>query len=251
MGILYANTINEIEKIFLKKKNLVFWIILAVSSIIVPIGLTYFQNGLDLSIIRAGNYPIFILNTFSTVILPLLLFMTVSDLFTGEFTDKTIKTTLLRPISRFKIYLSKNLAILAYTIINLFTVFVLSLITSMFLNNDGKILESLLNGLLAYTVAIIPALGLAFFSAFLVQFFKNTTGALTTLILVYLGLKSVSLLSPTLSKILFTSYMDWHQLWLANTGVGLSQIFTLFMLIVSYIIIFFIAGFYLFDRKNI
>lgn len=250
MSIVYANTINELQKIFFKKKNLLFWIVLVAFSVGVPISLTFFQQEMGISAIHEAYYPVFILNTFSTSILPLLLFMTVTDIFVGEIEDKTLKITLLRPISRFKVFLSKHLAIIIYILFHLLTVFLLSFITSMLLNNEN-LLAGFANGLKSYMLAIIPAIGISIFTGFIAQFFKNGSGALTTSIFIYLALQVFPILFPSLSKILFTSYMDWHLLWLANYGFGSSQLLIIFMLLLSYIIIFAVAGFYLFDRKNI
>ena len=249
MNIVHANTINELQKIFFKKKNLIFWTVIAIFSVGIPVSLTFFQQELGISAIHEANYPVFILNTFSTIILPLLLFMTVSDLFVGEIEDKTLKITLLRPISRFKVFLSKNLAIIIYIFIHLFTVFLFSFVTSTLLNFENLPI-GLINSLKAYLTAIVPAIVISTFTAFIAQFFKNSSGALTSSIFIYLALQAIPILFPFLSKVLFTSYMDWHLLWLASS-IELSSLLIKFMLLLSYIIIFATAGFYLFDRKNI
>lgn len=250
MNIVHANTINELQKIFFKKKNLLFWTIIAIFSVGIPVSLTFFQQELGVSAIHEANYPVFILNTFSTIILPLLLFMTVSDLFVGEFEDKTLKNILFRPISRFKVFLSKNLAIIIYIFIHLFTVFLFSFATSMLLNHEN-LLAGFINGLKAYIIAVIPAIVISLFTVFITQLFKNSSGALTGSIFIYLALQLIAILFPSLSNALFTSYMDWHLLWLANSNVELSSLLIKFMLLLSYMIIFATAGFYLFDRKNI
>lgn len=250
MDMVYANTINELQKIFLRKKNLILGIVTVIFSIALPVIFTFFQQEFGIAAIREAYYPVFILNTFSTSILPLLLFMIVTDIFVGEIGDRTVKVSLLRPISRFKVYLSKHLAVIIYIIIHLLTVFLFSFITSMLLNNQNM-LAGFMDGLKSYSVAVIPAIGLLIFTGFITQFFKNSSGALITLIFIYLAMQFIPVLLPSLSKVLFTSYMDWHLLWLANNSIELSQLLLIFMLLLSYIITFAAAGFYLFDRKNI
>lgn len=126
MNILYANVINEAQKIFLRKKTLVLFVITALIPVALCGILSVFQNNIGVIPINSSQFSIFILGIFTNFILPLLITMAAVDMFSGEFNDRTIKSVLLRPISRFKIYLSKIICIGIYIILNLLLLFLVS-----------------------------------------------------------------------------------------------------------------------------
>src|SRR4051794_30382829 len=109
MHSLTANVINETEKQFLKKKS-VFFLIL---SVLFPIAgaalIANFQDKFGIASITASDYPILILGLFTSFVLPLFIFIAAADSFAGEASANTLKIVLVRPISRFKIYLSKHI----------------------------------------------------------------------------------------------------------------------------------------------
>jgi len=250
MQLLHANIKNELQKLFLKKKTIAFFIIAAIIPIVSIILVLAFRNGLGIISANTTSFPLFVLGIFTNVFLPLFAAMVAIDLFSGEVGDKNLKITLLRPISRFKIYTSKILSVGIYICINLGLVFVISVILGFFLSGKDALLPGLLKDVLAYLVAVVPMLSIVIAVAFISQFFKSSSGALTVCILVFICAKVVPIFSQPVSRILITSYTDWHLMWIGSF-LSYAKIFNVFMLFLSYSLIFFAAGFYIFDKKEL
>lgn len=250
MNILYANIINETQKLFLRKKTIVLFVVTALIPVALSGILSIFQNNIGITPVNSNQFSIFILGIFTNYILPLLITMAAVDMFSGEFNERTIKSILLRPISRFKIYMSKILCIGIYIVLNLLLLYLVSSLTGLFLQGSGSILNSLLRGLAAYVVSIIPMVGIGIVVAFISQFFKSSSGALVVSIIIYIALTVIARLFPALSRSLLTSFSEWYLLWVGGS-IMLQKILNSFIIILAYSMIFFAAGFYLFDRKEI
>lgn len=250
MNVLYANIINETQKLYLRKKTIVLFVITALIPIAAAGILSIFQSNIGIIPVNSNQFSLFILGIFTNYILPLLITMAAVDMFSGEFNDRTIKSVFLRPISRFKIYLSKITCIGVYIILNLLLLFIVSSIAGLFLQGGGSTFTSLLRGLSAYVVSIIPMVGIGIVVAFISQLFKSSSGALVVSIIIYIALTVISRLFPAISRSFLTSYSDWYLLWIGSS-IMVWKILNAFIVILSYSMIFFSAGFYLFDRREI
>ena len=247
---LFANILNESDKIFQRKKNLAF---LMFSVVIVPGAGALFAFGekeLGIFAVTSSAFSILILSIFTSVLLPIFIFSISAELFSGEIGDKTIKATLTRPISRFKVYLSKIISIGLYIIITLCLVLLTSALTSSVLGRGLIESDALSQTVLAYFVAIVPMIFLIITAAFVNQFFSNSGAALSTLIIMYIGAKITPFLSPTLGKINPFSFTDWHIMWVGNQIV-INKLFSVFSIFAGGCLILFAAGFLWFDRRDI
>lgn len=249
MNSLYAGICNETEKILSKRKTVFFLIISAVFPLAAMALIKLFQSKLGFLAVTSINYPVMILGLFTDLLLPLFIFTTAADLFAGEFGDKSIKIALIRPISRFKVFLSKNISIGIFIIIVLGIIFIYSVISGLFLDGNAH-LTGLLQVALAYIVALIPMLALSVIAVFFAQLFQSSSGALATCIFIYIAGKVLPYVAPKAAKVFLFYYTNWHMLWLGNS-VGAVKLLNIFMLILSYMIIFFPAGYFLFDKKDI
>jgi ABC-2 type transport system permease protein len=250
MSPLAAGVINETQKIFLKKKTSVFLFFTAVFPVGIAAMLSLLQSKSGITIATGSNFALFILGLFVNFFLPLFIFMTASDVFAGEEGDKTLKIILTRPITRFNVFLSKNAAVAIFIIINLAVVFALSVLSELFLIGEGNPLSGLGEGVKAYIVSFFPMLLLSFAAVFFAQFFKSASGALAASIFIYVCTKALPFILPQLAKLLPFTYTDWYSLWLGNT-IYSGNVFLAFMYLLSYSILFFVGGFYLFDRKEL
>ncbi|MCX7708466.1 MAG: ABC transporter permease [Clostridia bacterium] len=250
MNSLTACAVNETERIFLKKKTMVLLIITMLIPVLGAIGVGFFQKGLGIMPVSASEFSVWILGIFTNFLLPLFIGMAAVDLFAGEIGDRSIKITLLRPVSRLGIFSAKIIALAAYIVVNLGIIFLVSSFSTFFLEGKEGLIWGMTKGLLAYNAAILPMLLIAIAAVFIAQLFKNSSGALVILILIYFGLNIVSTVFPGISNLMITSYTDWHLLWTAGWG-QLGRIFTVFMFILSYSIIFLASGFYLFERREL
>lgn len=249
MKSLKANIINETQKLFLKKKITVFLIITALMCFISAFFISSIQAKLAFIALSSVSFPLMTLSIFTNIFLPLFIFMVVAEVFSGEVGNKSLKLVLMRPISRLKIFISKNVAVAIYIIINLLVVLIASLASTMLLK-IGFESQSVPQIIFGYLIDGIPAIVFALFAAFVAQFFKSNSGALITCILSYLGIEILSLFIKGFNNIIFTSYLNWYSMWYGGGSSALRNINTLFM-IVAYGIIFFTIGYYVFDRKEV
>ena len=249
MNVLKAGIINETQKVFARKKSLVILVFATLIPIFSTVVLSYFQNGLGISPVQSTDFSVTILGIFTSLFLPLFVVMTAADLFSGEFSERTMKINLLRPISRLKIYASKIASLGIFIVINLGVVFLASTIMGFFLEGKNGVIEGLFKAMIAYLAAVFPMFLFGAAAAFISQFFKSGSGTLTISILLYIVLKVISAVFPDVSDMLFTNYTDWHLLWSASS-VSITKIVNVFMFMLSYSIIFLGSGFYLFDRRE-
>lgn len=245
-NVFMASTRNEIEKLSGKKKVWMLPILGVLLTALSTWGLMRLKSGTGILPISPEQYPILILGWFTSVILPLFIVMAVSDLYSGEQTERTIKLALLKPITRFKLYMSKQLAIGAYIIGTLLFVFLLSTGASFLIGGT----PALLGALVAFGVAVVPMLLVAFTVGLIAQFFKSGSGVMVFSILALLGSQALAVVQPRFSDFLISSYLNWHMLFV-GAGASGGRIITLFMFMVSYSIIMLTAGYYLFDRKEL
>ena len=247
MSSLNANIINEVQKLFAKKKT---WVFLAITGIVCFLS-AFFITSIQVKLIfismSSMSFPLMVLSIFTNVFLPLFIFMAASELFAGEIADKTLKLVLTMPISRLKVYISKIIAIAIYIFINLLVLFIVSTISSLCLNL-GTI--NIYTVLISYLIDMLPAIILGIFAAFIVQFFKSSSSALVSSILIFVGIRVVALFNSGLNNNIFTSYLDWYSLWF-RSGSNFLRTGNILLMILSYGIIFFTVGYYLFDKREV
>ncbi len=242
----------ETRKILARKKTIVLMIISAlIPGVLAGLVLTV-QNQVGILALGSVDFSIWVLGFFCSIFLPLFIFMWTADSFAGEVEDLSIKSVLLRPVSRFKIYLGKITAILVSIIINLAVVLVFSQLASMF---PGILRPATTPGGFglaagAYLLAAIPLIFLAIAASFLAQFFKGSSSALIALILLFIIARALPFLSPAAGKCLPTFYLDWYMLWLGSTPAW-GQIVNALIFMLGSGIISFALGCYLFDRKEL
>jgi ABC-2 type transport system permease protein len=250
MHSLMANILNETEKQFWKKKT-VFFLLL---SAIIPLAgaglLASYQNKLGIATVTSASFPILMLGVFTSFILPLFIFMAAADSFAGEISACTLKITLVRPISRFKVYASKHISLAIYTILYLAAAGIASILSGFFFSVKSGMFQGVLDAILAFGVAVIPFIALSAIAVLIAQFTRSGSGALIICILLYLAFKAVSFFLPQVSLYSLTSYTDWHLLWLSST-VAMGKVTSIFMFLAACSILFFTAGFYFFDKKEL
>jgi ABC-2 type transport system permease protein len=248
-NIVTANVWNETLKLAYKKKTIFFLAVTLLLPLVAGILLSRFQHGIGIGAIAAKDFPIVMLGLFTSIFLPLFVFMGAADVFSGEMGDRTMKNILTRPLSRFKVFSSKQLALAIYIALYLAVALIASMIAALFFQHFGGI-GTLATWLLAYGSAFVPLLVLSIAAVCLAQFFSSSSSALTVSILLYLAFKVAAFFLPQIATYSPTAYMDWHMLWVGGSLVT-SKITSIFMFLIACSILFFTAGYYLFDKKEI
>lgn len=247
---LLITVLNESEKIFRRKRTVVF----LASTILIPVGIlmavVLLQNKTGILAISSGQFPFLVLSLFANILLPLFIFTITADLFAGELQDKTLKLVLTQPITRSGVYLAKIMAVVVFNIVSLSILMIVSLSASVFLDGVQRLITELPQIMLSYAVTLIPMALVGVTGIFVAQFFKNGGSALTMSVFLFLGSKAASLVFPSISQLLPFSYNDWYLFWLNGT-LGLTKLFYSFIVMFSYALIFFALGSYFFEKKDI
>ncbi len=250
MNMFYASLKNELRKLRSRKKFFVFLIIEVLMCAIWILGslaVTKISTGAITGTIMLSYLPMNMLSFLIQVYIPLIVFMAACDLFTGEFQDGTIRATFMRPVSRFKQYMSKIVAILILGIIYLGTLLILSAVIQGLVIRS---LEGIPTAFLAYGLDIVPLFILVLFAGLVNQFSGNPSLSMVLCVILYLGLSIAGILIPQMSGLMFTGYLEWHNLWLGTTVPFWAMVPKLGLLL-GYALIFGAGGYYFFEKKEV
>lgn len=179
-----AGVVNESLKLIHRKKYLVFLIIGIAMSLFNVLGKTLVSKvssgALNLS---GSSASMAMITLFVDFLIPLVVMMAVCDLFATEFQELTIKASLLRPVSRFKLYSAKITAVTLLALVYLVVLFVSStLLDVLITGRTGNLLYSF--G--AYLLDIVPLFVVILMATFLNQLGKGSTLAMFLCIIVYM-----------------------------------------------------------------
>lgn len=238
----------ELYKLLLRKKYIVFTII-GIIICIFKVGIMLAVNALSKGNItmQLGNLPIDMLMFFAEIFLPLIVFMASTDLLSSEFQDNTIRAMLLRPVTRFKLLLSKSMASFTITAGIFMLIYIVCTVLSLLFGTDNRYI---LQNLCAYLIDLIPMLVLVLMSVLINLICKSPTLSMFICFLIYAVMKYCNYFVPLVNNILFTSFNRWHQLWIGST-LPLSALFPKIFLLLGSAILFFTLSYYLFDKKDI
>lgn len=248
-----ASLKNELTKISRRKKFLVLLIIEILICLLCG-GVNYLIGKASAGAVSASlmlaNMPMNMLSFFIQIYIPLMIFMAACDLFAQEVQDGTIRASFMRPVSRFKLYASKIAAITIMAVIYLSVLFVLT--TVLKFAGGGSLASSagLIESFFAYFLDIIPLIVLILFTGMINQFLNSPSLSIVLCVIMYIGLYILGVLVPQSSGLLFTGYLEWHNLWLGVTLPVFSMISKIGLLL-GYGLVFGCVGYYLFERKEV
>ena len=242
---------NEAAKMLRRKKYIVF-IIIGVLICIIWAGLGSFASGLIGAhggfFINLTPTPMGVLPFFLQVMIPLLIFMGVTDLITAEGSDHTMKAMICRPVERWKLYASKLLAVLTYAAVYLICVFIVSTALNQTLGRPLEI-GALFTTLGSYAITVPPLAVLVSFAALAALFGRSATLTMFILVAIYMAMSILPIIFPILAEILFTSYLGWYRLWVGALPSA-SRLIHMLTIVIGYGVVFYTAGSLLFDRKE-
>lgn len=242
MSVFKASFINEMERMLRKRKIIIFIILdiaICLLSILI-INLLKMSANINIGTINMSTN---ILSLFCQFVLPIYIMLEAMEIFSAEYMNKTITNILIRPISRFKIYLSKIAALCTFIMMHLIILF----FTTRILNLSSNI--NIARLAFAFFISVYPLTALSIIIALISQIIKNGfLGMLFSMILL-LGLKAMEIFFTVPSAFVFTKYLNWYKLFTMN-ALSLKHITVTFLLITAYSIFAFTLGFILFERKE-
>ncbi len=246
VAIMTATYKNEISKLLSRKKYLVL-LIISVVICVGRLGINQIITRLSGQIITPTNTTMEVFPFFAEVLVPLVVFMAVTDLVATEFSDLTIKASLMRPVSRMSLMTSKILA--AFTAGAAFYMFIYITCT-LLLAVFGEISAVyVMNSFLAYVIDLVPLLVLVLMANTVNMIFKTPTLCVFMTLVIYAVFKYVNYFMPALNNMVFTSYMQWHKLWI-GAAIPAGALITKTGIIAGSAIILFSAGYILFEKRE-
>lgn len=197
-------------------------------------------------------YPLgaFTLSLFVYFYIPVFVVFICTDIFSGEYSDGTIKITLLAPVSRFKIFMGKFLAVLTFIACMLLVGFVFSVLeyTSDFKAIFGDRSLFFLIAL-SYIAAILPLSVFALMAIAVSNLFENTNFSFLLIIVLSAVFSAVDVFYPRLSFVF--SLMDFNFPFLIISGRSLYGVFNVIVSLLGYFMLFFSVAYSLFESKEI
>lgn len=244
---LKASYLNELYKIAKKKKIIVAGILSLAAVAVAALIVGSMKNFAGINVVGSSEFSIIVLSVLNYTLIPLFTAFICIDMFGGEFTEHTIKLTLTRPVSRFKIFLAKTLAAATFILANLLFVMVISLIGT-FIIGTSKL--SVLDIIITYLVSFFPLMVFALMAILLSNLMRGTVSAFLLTVILYLVMLGVGLFNPAAQSFFFTTAFDWYILFLGSF-FNVQKVLRVFCILMGYGLAFFSLGYLLFDRRDI
>ncbi|MCL2572073.1 MAG: ABC transporter permease [Defluviitaleaceae bacterium] len=251
MRLFYAAYRNETDKLIRRKKYIVFLILGIAICLIWAIGGSLLSDVIGRNIglfIVLTPTPMGVLPFFLQVLLPLLIFMGVTDLITTEGAEHTMKAMIFRPIERWKLYGAKLLGVMTYVAFYLACIFTISLI---FNQTMGRALSfiGMWEAFASYALTLPTLAVLATFAALIALLGRSGSLTMFILVVLYMVMSVMPVFIPILSELLFTSFLGWHRLWI-GVRPDASRLMHMLIIVAGYGVVFFVAGTLIFDKKE-
>ena len=249
MAVFQAALVNEIEKLYKKKKALAAVLLSLAMIVIGQLIIVGVRSGFGIRGTGSVEFPMLVLSFAVNSILPLFTALVAIDSFSGEFSLNSMRITLTRPVSRFKIFTAKIVAIVLFILAMLLLLLVFSMLAGFIFNTNSATLDSLTRTVFSYIVSLLPMVVLALGIVFLANLFKSGISVFFVSILAFIALKVLGVIFSRYSSLFMTTQLDWYNLFMVNS-FPLGKIVRQFLIMVGSGIMLFTAGFYLFDKKE-
>ncbi len=244
-----AALINEVEKLYKRKKVLVAMIISLIFIIVGQLSMVVLRTGFGLRGVSSMEFPILVLSVVVNTILPLFTALVTIESFSGEFSQNTMKIALTRPVSRLKFFTAKLTAIMLFILANLLFLMVFSILAGVMFNSNSFTLQSFIRVIISYMVTLMPMVVLSIIIAFFTNIIRSGIGVFFLSIFAFVTFKGLGIIFYRYSGIFITTMMNWYTLYTMDT-IPSFKIFLQFMMMLSYGIIFFTVAYCIFDKKE-
>lgn len=241
--------INEIERMLKRKKAVVVIILSLVIIAILQLINFGVQKGIGIRAVNAMTFPLWSLDTIIPVILPLFTTLVVIDAFASEFNNNTLKISLLKPVTRIKLFVAKIAASVGFVAFVLVSVLIFSYITGFIFNAPTFDIGDILRVILSYIMTLIPFTVLSLFVAMLCHYIKSPVGLFFLCAFLYIGLGILSPFLPEIRNLFFTFNLNWYSLFTTNP-LDWSRIFVVTAQFIGFGAMCFALGFSAFEKQS-
>lgn len=237
---------KELTKLLYKKKYYILTIIGFIFTLIRVGGgflITKLSGG---AVTVKSNMALEMLPFVIELLVPIIILIAVSELFTHEISADTMKLSLTQPITRFKLLTAKSLAAITVGAMATVALGVLNIILQIILSGSP---DNVFASLLAYIIDIIPLIGVAFLGVIINVNLKAPSSATLLSLAVYGIFKYMGLYVSGASSFLFTSMARFHILFLGK-ALPLHIILSRAGVLFGSILILYSISYIIFDRRN-
>ena len=245
-----AAVMIEMYKLIKKKKIFAAAVLSIVAVIVGQIALLAIKGGMGLKVAGSAEFPMVVLTVFIYTILPLFTAMVAIDMFSGEFSSNTMKITLAKPVSRFGIYSAKVLNIALFIMANLLFVMMITIVAGLIFNDTTSNLSSFLKVLISYITTFLPVFTFSLFIVMLSNILKGGLSVFFLSILTFICLTFLEVAFSRYSSFFITSMFGWYRLWISDAP-NIFKIIRQFLIMIGCGIMFFTAGYYLFEKRDL
>jgi len=249
MAVFHAALVNEIERLYMKKKALVAILLSLAVIVIGQLGIVAVRSGFGLRGAGSVEFPMLVLSVVVNTIMPLFTALVAIDSFSGEFAQNSMRITLTRPVSRFKIFTAKIVAIVLFIMATLLLLLVFSMLAGFIFNTNSGTWDSVARTVFSYLVSVFPMVVLALGIVLLANVFKSGISVFFVSILAFIVLKVLAIVFSQYSSLFMTTQLDWYNLFLVNS-FPVWKIIRQFLIMLGSGMMLFTFGFYLFDKKE-
>lgn len=248
MKALILNTGSELKKLLMKKKYLVLTVLGAIICILRIGGNVLVSKITGGEVVIKSNLIMEMVGFVFDILVPLIIFMAVTDLFASEVQEDSMKASLLRPLTRFKVMTSKSLAVLVLGCMVTLAMFVISLIVQIV---SGNSLRSVPITFAAYLINMIPLIAIVSMALLINinMISKSPTLAMLLCIVVYVFFKYLNYYITPVGQMVFTAYSQWHKIWIGNV-LPFTALISKIGILFGSILILYTLSYIIFDSKD-
>jgi ABC-2 type transport system permease protein len=261
---------NEVYKALKQKKLLVFAIIVTVWVLVLAIS-KHAQINESFNEINGQSFPLTVLKGIYFLVVVLMTIL-LSEMITDEYKNGTLKHTLLRPVTRVKLLISKVLALLIFNISFLVFILLVSYFVGTIIFGWGNGFEfggtklssagdyigvrqsfSGMNGVLfmiaAYMLTLFQFMATGMVILLISLLFSNSGAAIATSLALWVVLPPILQAVKQIRPFLLDSYFYFISAFLIN--IDIMQVIRGFVVIFVYGFIFLSISVYMFKKKDI
>lgn len=247
MRALFLSTKNELTKLLIRKKYLVITILGALVCVLRLGGGVLIAKVSGGEVVIKSNLIMEMIGFVMDILVPLVVFMAVCDLFSNEIQDDTMKASLMRPLTRFKVLTSKSLAAFILGCIVTMAMFIICFAVQII---SGNSLAAAPQTFAAYITDMIPVFALVLLAVLINMAAKGPTLSMLLCIVVYVLFKYLNYYVSPLGQMIFTAYSQWHKIWIGSS-LPIGALVPKICILLGSVLILYTSSYIMFDRKDI
>ena len=205
---------KELFKLLHRKKYFVLIILGALFSMLRWGGNALINRLSEGNVSLKANIALEMLPFAAEILVPIIMFIAISDLFTHEYSSDTMKICLIQPLSRFGVLSAKTVAALLLGSITLIVMFIVNSVVQVI---SGGPLSRITITFVAYAIDILPLAGIACMGVLINVCLKSPVSATLLSMALYALMKYAGLYISGSEAFLFTALAKLHIMFLGQT----------------------------------